>query len=171
MNYEEKWKILANLLIELKGNGEEIPVNILKDLRSAKTMIQVLKANSVFPENISRIETYLRSVESYVIFTAEKMGAETAEEWLEQLRNLKTVKKKDRLVGSRFSFGIPCDKSWMRIQISDHIPLVKVKKLIIENRLEFKIQENGYLIVYGKEQNIKSFVKKMITKFRDSIGI
>ena len=45
MSYEENWKVLADLLTELRKKGEKIPTHIMNDLRSAKTMIQILKAD------------------------------------------------------------------------------------------------------------------------------
>jgi len=169
MSYEEKWKILADLLTELQERGEKIPVDVINDLRSAKTMIQVLKADPTHTENISRIDTYMRSVESYAIFAAEKLGTETVEEWLKKLKDTETVKKKeDRAAGSRFSLGAPRDKSWMRIKISDDTPLEDVKNLVKESKLSYKMQENGYILVYGNGNNIKSFVRMMAEQFRGS---
>ena len=136
------------------------------DLRSAKTMIQVLKADPTHTENISRLDTYMRSVESYIIFTAEKLGTETVEDWLKKLKNTKTVKKKDVATGYRFSSGVPRGESWMRIKISDDTPLEDVKNLVKESRLSYKMQENGYILVYGNENNIKSFVRMMSEWFR-----
>ena len=82
MSYDEKWKVLDELLIELQKRGEKIPADVMKDLRSAKTIIQVLKADPSHLESSSRIDTYLRSVESYAILTAEKLGI--AEKWLKK---------------------------------------------------------------------------------------
>jgi hypothetical protein len=62
MSYEEKWKVLADLLVEVQEKGKKNPAEILNDLRSAKTMIQILKANPTNIESLSRIETYLRNV-------------------------------------------------------------------------------------------------------------
>jgi hypothetical protein len=167
MSYAEKWKILADLLTELQERGEKIPLDIMNDLRSAKTMIQVLKADPAHTENISRIDTYMKSVESYAIFAAEKLGAETVEEWLKKLEDTETVKKKaERAAGSRFSLGVPRDKSWMRIKISDDTPLEDVKNLVKESKLSHKMQENGYILVYGNEKNIKSLVRRMAEQFR-----
>ena len=169
MSYEEKWKILADLLTELQERGEKIPADVINDLRSAKTMIQVLKADPTHTENISRIDTYMRSVESYVIFAAEKLGTETVDEWLKKLEDTETVKKKeDRVAGSRFSLGAPRDKSWMRIKISDDTPLEDVKNLVKESKLSYKMQKNGYILVYGNGNNIKSFVRMMAKQFRGS---
>jgi len=168
MSHEKKWKILADLLIELQEMGEKIPANVMNDLRSAKTIIQVLKADPTHIESISRIDTYLRSVESYTIFAAEKLGTETVEEWLKKLKDTKKVKKEEKATVSRFTPGVPRDKSWMRIKISDDTPLEDVKKFVIENKLSYKMQENGYILLYGDEENIKSFVKRMVEQFRGS---
>ena len=169
MSYEEKWKILADLLTELQERGEKIPADVINDLRSAKTMIQVLKADPTHTENISRIDTYMTGVESYIIFAAEKLGTETVEEWLKKLKDTETVKKKeDRVAGSRFSLGAPRDKSWMRIKISDDTPLEDVKNLVKESKLSYKMQKNGYILVYGNGNNIKSFVRMMAKQFRGS---
>jgi len=168
MSYEERWKNLADLLTELQERGEKIPAEVINDLRSAKTMIQVLKADPTHTENISRIDIYMRSVESYAIFAAEKLGTETVEEWLKKLDTKRVKKKEDRETGSRFSSGVPRDKSWMRIKISDETPLEDVKNLVRESKLSYKMQENGYMLVYGNEKNIKSFVKRLTEQFRGS---
>ena len=169
MNFEEKWKILADLLIELQERGEKTPAEIMNDLRSAKTIIQVLKADLTHTENISRIDTYLRSVESYAIFAAEKIGTKTVEEWLKKIKDHKRMKKKEkREATSRFIPGVPRDKNWVRIQSSEDTPPEAVEKLVKASELSYKIQENGYMIVYGHKENIKSFVKRMTEQFSGS---
>jgi hypothetical protein len=167
MSYEEKWKILADLLTELQERGEKIPAEVINDLRSAKTMIQVLKADPTHTENISRIDTYLRSVESYAIFTTEKRGTEIVEKWLKKLEEPKRVKKKEkRDATSRFVPRVPRDNNWLRIQISEDIPREEMKKLVEESGLSYKMQKNGYMLVYGNGKNIKSLVKKLAEQFR-----
>jgi hypothetical protein len=166
MSYEEKWKVLADLLIELQERGEKIPADVMHDLRSAKTMIQILKADPTHIESISRIDTYLRTVESFVIFTTEKHGKEIVDKWLKRLSIEKRVKSKEKETASRFVPGIPRNKTWVRIQISEDTPREEVEKLIEASELSYKMQENGHMIVYGNGKNIKSFVKLMAAKFR-----
>ena len=167
MSYEEKWKVLTDLLIELQERGEKIPADVMHDLRSAKTMIQVLKADPTHIESISRIDTYLRSVESYAIFTVENYGTEIVEEWLKKLEIEKRVRNKEKKeTASRFIAGVPRDKNWVRIQISEDTPPEDIKKLVEASNLSYKMQKNGYMLVYGNGENIKSFVKKMAEKFR-----
>jgi hypothetical protein len=133
-------------------------------------MIQVVKADPTKIENVSRIDEYLRSVESYAIFTIEKHGKEVAEEWLKKLKAPKPVKLKGETV-SRFIPGVPRDQSWVRIQISDDTPAEDVKKIVKENKLSHRMLENGYILVYGNKENIKSFVKMMTDQFRGSRGM
>jgi hypothetical protein len=38
------WKLLEDMMIELKKKGVTVPVNILEDLRAAKSMIKLLLA-------------------------------------------------------------------------------------------------------------------------------
>jgi hypothetical protein len=169
MSYEEKWKVLADLLTELQERGEKIPADVINDLRSAKTMIQVLKADPTHTENISRIDTYLRSVESYAIFTTEKRGTEVVEKWLKKLEEPKKAKNKEKKeAASRFVPRVPRDKNWLRIQISEDIPREDMKKLVEESNLSYKMQKNGYMLVYGNGENIKSLVKKLAEQFRDT---
>jgi len=169
MSYEEKWKVLADLLIELQKRGEKIPADVINDLRSAKTILQVLKADPTHIENISRIDTYLRNVESYAIFTTERLETENVEDWLKKIEETKRVKNKEkRDVAPRFIHGVPRDKRWIRIHISEDMPQEDVKKLVKEIRLSHKIQKNGYLLIYGNEEKIKSFIKRMTERFRVS---
>ena len=142
----------------------------MNDLRSAKTMIQILKADPTHIENIPRIETYLRNVESYaILMTQEKLGTEFVERWLRKLDKAKKIKIEEKEeVTPKFVPGLPRDKNWIRVQISRDTPEKDVEKLAKENKLSCKMQKNGYMLVYGNEESIKSFVKKMAEKFRDT---
>jgi hypothetical protein len=169
LNYEEKWKVLADFLMEIRKEGEKIPTDVMNDLRSAKTMIQVLKADPTNMKDISRIDTYLRSVESYAINTAEKQGTKKVVEWLKKLETEKRgINKEEKETISRFVTGIPRDKKWVRIQISEDTLPKDVKKLVKTSNLSYEIQKNGYILVYGNDENIKTFMKKMSERFRVS---
>ncbi|MBT8171682.1 DUF2096 domain-containing protein [Candidatus Bathyarchaeota archaeon] len=170
MSYEKKWNILANFLTELKKNGKKIPANVVKDLRSAKTIIQVRKVDPTHRETISRIDKYLRNVESYCIFAAEKLGTDIAEKWLEKLEEIKIDNNKIKQKSPRFIQGIPKNMKWLRVKTSEDTPQEKVKKLVKENNLFYKKQENGYILVYGNEKCFNSFVESMTEQFRGNIN-
>jgi hypothetical protein len=167
MSYDSYWKVLADFLIELQKRGEKIPTEVMKDLRSAKTIIHVLKADPTNAESISRVDKYLRNVESYAIFTAEKLGI--AENLLKKLEYIKRVKDQERNGAvTRFIPGVPRDKSWIRIQISEDNLQENVQKILKESKLSHKMQKNGYMLVYGNEENIRIFVKKMAEQLHGS---
>ncbi|PVX23524.1 MAG: hypothetical protein CW716_11945 [Candidatus Bathyarchaeum sp.] len=167
MSYDRKWKLLADLLTELQEMGEKIPADVLNDLRAAKTMIQVLKADPTHIESISRIDTYLRTVESYTIFTMEKQGKENVEELLKKLKEPEIVKNSEKgKTASRFVTRVPRNKNWMRIQILEDIPEKEMKKLVEENELSYRTEKNGHILVYGDKENIKSLVKRLAEQFR-----
>ena len=170
MGYKENWKVLADLLTELRKKGERIPSHVMNDVRSAKTMIQILKADPTHVENVPRIETYLRNVESYVISKAqEKMGIEFAEKWLRKLENARKMEiEEEEETTLKFVSGLPRNQNWVRVQISKDTSRKEMERLAEENRLSYKMQKNGYMLVYGNGKSIKSFVKKTAEKLRDT---
>ena len=166
MNYENKWKLLADLLRQHQEKGEEIPADVLNDLRSAKTMIQVLKADPTDIESISRIDTYLRTVESYAIFTMENEGKENVEEWLKKLKELERVENKENVeTTTKFVTKVPRNKNWMRIQIPEDIHGQEMRKLVKEEGLCYRLEKKGYILVYGDKKKIKSLVKRLAKQF------
>jgi len=167
MGYEERWNVLADLLTELRRKGEKIPTEIMNDLRSAKTMIQILKADPAHIENIPRVETYMGSVESYLIFAAqEKFGSEFVEQWMKKLEEARRTVKAEGKAPPRFVPGLPKDKRWVRVQISEDTSRGDIERIAKENKLSCKMQKNGYMLVYGNSESIKAFVKKMAEKLR-----
>jgi len=168
MSYDERWKVLADLFTELRKKGEKIPTDVMNDLRSAKTMIQILKADSTHIENIPRVETYLGNVESYLIFAAqENFGSEFVKRWMRKLEEARrAVKVQGKAEAPRFVPGLPKDKHWVRVQISEDTSREDIQRIANENKLSCKMQKNGYMLVYGNSESIKTFVKKMAEKFR-----
>src|SRR3990170_6891784 len=165
MRYEENWKILDDLIIEFRKRGEAIPPNVIEDLRAAKTMMQVWKADPTRAENIPSIEAYLSNVESYLIFTAhEKFGAEFAEKWMEKLREArKTTHEEDKTweSASKFVPGLPRGKKWVRVQVSVETPKNDIKRTAAECGLSTKMQADGFMLVYGDDEKLKAFVQKI----------
>ena len=164
MRYEETWKVLADLITELRKKGEVIPASVMDDLRSAKTMIQIFKADPSHAENIPRIETYLENVEFCLISMAqEKFGSEFVEHWMGKLgMTRKRISGEEEVkVVSRFVSGLPRGKCWVRVQVSEDTPQENIEKLAEKNGLLHKMQENGFVLVYGDDESIRSFVKRL----------
>ena len=172
MAYEEIWKILDDLIIEFRKRDENVPSNVIEDLRAAKTMMQVLRADPSRSENIPSIEGYLNNVESYLIFKAhEKFGPVFSEKWIEKLREArKTVREGETEETAesytKFVPGLPRSKKWVRVQVSAETPKSEVKRLAAECGLSSKMQADGYILVYGDDEKLKAFVRKTGEKFR-----
>ena len=166
MGYEEVWNVLEDLITELRNKRQPIPANVMNDLLSAKTMIQVFKADTSHIENIPRIETYLENVEAQLISMAqEKVGPKFVAKWMEKLEEARGKVPEEKEESARFVPGLPRDKHWVRVQISEDTPQREIEKLAKENELSHKIQKDGYMLVYGSDENVKAFVKKMAAKF------
>lgn len=170
VSYMEVWKVLEGLIEEFRKRGETVPFEIMEDLRSAKSLINVQRADPSHLKDSVQIEVYLENVESYLISQAqEKFGKEFAEQWMNKIKEARTGILEETAEGSmvsKFVPGVPRDAAWIRVKISEDIPRVAVEAIAQESSLSTKMQDNGYLLVYGEEEKIKSFVKKLTEKFR-----
>jgi len=167
MGHDEVWKTLADLITEFRKRDESIRPDVMEDLRAAKTMIEVLRADPNRIENVPSIEFYLGNVESYLIFEAQrKFGSEFVEEWMRKIkeaRETKAVGEKPE-PSSKFVPGLPRGQKWVRVQVSKETPERGIKKLAEEIGLSFKVQRDGYMLVYGDDEKLKLFVKKTAEK-------
>ncbi|HKZ93038.1 MAG TPA: DUF2096 family protein [Candidatus Bathyarchaeia archaeon] len=171
MRYDNIWKTLDSLIVEFRKRGETIPANVIEDLRAAKTLIQVLKADPTHQENVPSIELYLGNVESYLIFEAhQRISAEFAELWLQKLREARKAthigEEEPFEPSSKFVSGAPKDQKWLRVQVSNETPKSEIKKIAAECGVSTKIQPDGYILVYGDENMIKSFIQKTAEKLQ-----
>jgi len=167
MGHDEVWKALADLITEFRRRGESIPSEVMEDLRAAKTMIQVLRADPTRMENVPSIELYLGNVESHLMFEAQKkFGSEFAEEWMQKIREARETKALEEKPepSSKFVPGLPREQKWVRVQVSKETPENEIKKLAEESGLSFKVQTNGYMLVYGEDEKLRLFVKRTAEK-------
>jgi hypothetical protein len=163
LNYEALWRLMADLVTQLRKSGESIPASVMKDLRSAKTMIEIFKVDQSRSENLFRVEEYLNNVESYLIPAAQRrFGVRYAEEWMGKLLE---ARKSDQLWETRLPNkspkGLPRDKSWVRIGDIRGVSPERVIRLSEEAGLKYKVQEDGRVVVYGEESKVKIFIKKL----------
>ena len=165
MGYEEVWKVLADLISEIRRKGGVIPSNLMKDLRSAKTLIQIYKVDSTHIENIPQIEKYLENVEFYLFQIAEeRFGEKLIETWLKKLSKSRKQANGTTKTVSKFIPGLPRDKHWIRIQISKEIPKKEIEALAKKKKLSYKVQDNNYMLIFGENEGIKSFIKILAKK-------
>ncbi len=171
MGYFAVWKVLEEMIMDFRKKGVAISADVISDLRSAKTLINVLKADPSHVDTGQKVEEYLRSVESCLVSEGqERFGPEYVKAWLKRLDEASTKVFHEEKVEARFIPGIPRKQKWIRVKPSAELPLERLKALAKESNLSHSVQNDGYLLVYGEDERVKDFVKKMATKYGPKAG-
>jgi hypothetical protein len=162
MGYLAVWKVLEEMVIEFRKKGLPIPATVMNDLKSARTLIKIINADASRGEITQKVDEYLGNVESYLVTEAQKEFApEYIDAWLRRLEEASCETCAEIVEESRFIAGLPRDQKWIRVEPLASLPLEKLKQLAEESNLSCSVQEDGRLLVYGKAEDIKGFVKKM----------
>ncbi|MEM3000360.1 MAG: DUF2096 family protein [Candidatus Bathyarchaeia archaeon] len=164
MGYLAVWKILEEIIVEFRKKGMAVPQSVMSDLKSAKVLISLLDVNRNDSETAAKVEQYLGSVEAYLINEAQKaFSPECVDSWLKRLEeatydtgNICAVTEEDKFIA-----GVPRDQKWIRVKPLTSVPLEKLQQLAAGSNLSCRVQDDGRLIVYGKDEDIREFVKKM----------
>jgi len=165
LGYLAVWKVLEEMITDLKKKGTLVPADILNDLRNARTLINVLKADPTRLETSQKIEEYLNNVEAYLISEGQRFGDKYIEGWVKRLEEASRKVFDEEEEETRFVPGLPRDQRWIRIKPSEEMPIETLKALAGELNLSFEVQSDGFLLVYGEDKRLKDFVKKMATKY------
>lgn len=157
------WKILEDMMIELKKKGVNIPPNVINDLRSAKLMIQLSCGEGSTGEALQKAEEYLANVEAFMVTEAQNaFGSERADLLLRQLEEANAEvcqeqpKKEDKYIT-----GVPRDQKWIRVEPLATMPAHQIMEIAKQQNLQVNPQKDGRLVVYGQQENIKEFLKKI----------
>ena len=163
MDYERLWKILEALMVELTKKGVTIPQELVNDLKSVKTLISIYKTEPRSLNIVTEIELYLGKIEPNLLYLAESdVSKEYVDEWIKKTISARIEKKDEQTVAkTRFVSGISKGEYWIRIKTSGLINEGELDELLKKFNLSSEMQENGYLLIRGKEPNVKSFVKKV----------
>ena len=166
MNYLAAWKVLEEMITDFRKKRVVVPAEIVSDLKSAKTLINVLKADPSRVDTSQKIDEYLLNVESYLVSKGQKMfGTEYVEEWLKRLdeASKKILEKEEE--ETKFIPSVPREHKWVRVKPSTELPIEKLKMLAEESHLLCNAQRDGCLLVYGEDKCVKEFVKKTAAKY------
>jgi hypothetical protein len=166
MGYLASWKVLEEMITDFRKKGITVPAEIISNLRHAKTLINVLRADPTSLGTNQKVEQHLLSIESYLVSEGQKkFGEDYVEQWLRRLNedSNKVVGQEEK--ETRFVSGVPREQKWIRVKPSAELPIEGIKTLADELNLSFNVQNNGCLLVYGEDQSIKDFVKKMTAKY------
>ena len=163
MGYTAKWKVLEDLMVELRRKGVEMPPTVVNDLRSAKLMIKIAEVGESTGDATLKLEEILGSVESYLVTQAQNiLSAQAVDEWLRRLdeATLPTCEIKGENENT-FITDVPRDQKWIRVEPIPNLPAERLKQIAKESNLSANQQKDGRLVVYGQQEDIKVFLKKM----------
>jgi hypothetical protein len=167
MGYLAVWKVLDEMIMELRQRGLEIPPQVMNDLKSALTTIKIGKVDTSARDTAPKVGEYLGNVESYLITEAQKKFEEKyVDEWLKRLAEAgyETCETcEDEYSERRFVSGVPRDKKWLRVEPKDELTFEKLTIFADEVGLSKRAEENGHLLVYGKAGELREFINKMIS--------
>ena len=166
MGYVAVWKILEEMITDCRKKGLTVPLEVLEDLKSAKTILHILKAEPSRGEHIQKIDMYLGNVESYLVSEGHKrFGIEYVDEWLEKVNSASKEIYDEEEKENRFIPGLTRHQKWIRVASSDDLPLEKIRLIADQMKLSHTTQKDNSLLVCGEDQAIKDFVKKMASKY------
>jgi hypothetical protein len=166
LGYLAVWKVLEEMITDFKKRKVTVPTEVMGDLKNARTVINILKADPGRGETVQKTEEYLGNVESYLVSEGQKrFGTGYVDEWLKRVDDAgrKIVDEEEE---ERFVPGLPRQQKWIRVTPSTELPLKKLKAFAEESSLPCTIQPDGCLLVSGEEKAIKDFVKKIASKYK-----
>ena len=169
MDYEYLWKALEELIVELKKKHVTVLPELVDDLKSAQTLIKIYRTDPTALEVATEIERYLEKVEANLIYLAHSdVGKEYGDACVKRLHEARLKGLRETVkVPSTFVTGVPKGAHWIRFKISDLIDDEEMDLLLEQLKLTSAMQEDGYHLIHGKEENVKAFVKEVSEKIRD----
>jgi hypothetical protein len=167
MGYLDAWKVAEEMIIDLRRKGTLIPSDTMTELQSAKTLIHILEADTSQADVTQEIDKCLFNVESYIMSKGQIVfGPEYVEKWLTRLDKAKEAsgetKKESNLLPN-----IPRGAKWIRINPSA-LSIEESKKFADELHLSCLVQNEGFLLVHGEDEQLRELVKKMAAKYEKS---
>jgi hypothetical protein len=166
MGYSEAWKILEEMVADFRKKGKVVPPQVMDDLKSARTMIRILKADASCSEATQKIEEYLGSVESYLVSEGEKgFGVTYANEWLKRVHDASRKVGMEEKDETRFVPSLPREQQWIRVKPSTELAIDRLKALATDSSVSYRVQDDGSILIFGKKEHILDFVKKTAAKY------
>lgn len=165
MNYENVCKKLDELMVELMQKGITIPQQLIDDLKSGRTLASVYNNEPANLDMEMQATPYLQKAEYNLLFLAEsEVGKEYADEWQNKINRAYAGEGRKGPYISRFVSGIPKGEYWIRIKASELTIDDELSKLLDQLHISVRPENDGYLLVYGRKEDISLFLKEVRRK-------
>ena len=156
------WKVLEEMVIELRKKPGIIPSKILNDLKSARVLLEITDREEKKQEETTlKIEHYLENIEIYIFNEIQKkFETKIVKEWLNRLgearRKIIQIKEENKFIS-----GVPRDQKWIRVKPISELPKEMLEKIAEDENLMVSSDKDGKITIYGETKNIQKFIKKI----------
>jgi hypothetical protein len=159
------WRLLEDMMLELKKSGATIPIKVVEDLRAAKSMIHLSYTEGSHGDALQKVEEYLANVEAYVVTEGQKtFGSMKVNDWLKHLQKANAKACEQLIAGDKFVTGVPRDQKWIRIEPTEDFSVESIERMVKDQSLQIKKQVDGKLVIYGQPDDLKALLQKMVAK-------
>jgi hypothetical protein len=167
MGYLDAWKVVEEMIVDLRGKGILIPSDTMTELQSAKTLVHVLEAGTGQADISQEIDKCLFNVESYIMSKGQMVfGPEYVEKWFIRLDQAKEASEETKKE-PKWLPNIPRGAKWIRINPST-LSIEESKKFADELHLSCIVQSEGFLLVHGEDAQLRELIRKMAAKYEKS---
>jgi len=161
-------KVLDELMLELIEKGIEIPRHVADSLKSGRSLARLGLRQPVDEESESKAKIALENVEMNLLSLAEtNLGVEAAETWQRRINSAyqeETAPQAPAVSAPKFGTGVPKGDHWVRLQ-SDYLDSVEgADKLLAGFAVSVSKQEDGYLMIHGRKEEVDAFLKELRQK-------
>ena len=176
-NYLSMAKALDELMLELIEKGVQIPGNVADDLKSGRSLAGI-QSRQPCDGNVSvKAMSILENVEMNLLSLAEStVGRDHAENWQRKIESALAGDGFDHCPApspspstsaTRYNSGVPRGEYWIRVMESELSPVShELEGLLDGFELNSLPQDDGYLLLYGKKENVTSFLRDIRDKER-----
>lgn len=169
---EQTWLILVELLTDLRKKEKQIPDEVPKNVRLARTTINFYKSDPTNPEmmnELKRINDFLNSIQDTLLDLAEEVGKDYKDEWLEKLmrasRGEKVIEKEETT--PKFAVGVPSGFSMVRVTFKEPLSEERLNDIAESHGVIIEFEEDNVVAIYGDKDNVKESLKEIASFFKE----
>ena len=171
MNYHSAAKTLDGLMMELIKKGAEIPAHVVDDLKSGRSFAGILLRSPDDADVAGKAGFILENVEMNLLSLAEiKFGPEYAETWQKAIiaAYKEEIAPIASAAASKLVSGVPKGERWIRVQTSELAAFYEHEPDKTPEVFDLTAvgQKDGYTLIYGKKENVASFLNQMKEFYR-----
>jgi len=155
MNHLAAARVLDELMLELIDRGAEIPDKVAGELKAGRALAGIALRGPDDMELAAKAEAVLEGVEMNLLSQAEIIaGGPCADAWQARILAAREQAPQAAAYVNRMVQGVPRGEHWIRLQTSqleDADPAAY--------GLTAKAQEDGYTLIYGRQENVNAFLQ------------